>query len=150
MKLILLKDVKDLGRAGDLVNAAEGYARNFLLPRKLAIEADKGALKNYEQRKEAIQKKNERVLADAKNIATKLSESVVTIEEKVGSGTKLYGSVTSQEIADAVKSQLGITIDKRDIHMDEHIKSTGTYNVPVKLHHNISASINVNVIGKSE
>jgi large subunit ribosomal protein L9 len=148
MKLILTKDVTDLGKAGQVVNVADGYARNFLLPRKLAILADAGAIKSLEQKKKILELKGEQMLAVAQQIAQKLHEAEVTISGKAGSGTRLYGSVTNQEIADALMAQLGIKVDKRKIHITQPIKNTGTYEVPVKLHHDVSATIHVNVVAQ--
>ncbi|MCE5323366.1 50S ribosomal protein L9 [bacterium] len=146
MKVILTRDVKDLGKAGELVNASEGYVRNFLIPRKMAVIADAGAMKAFEQKKKTLEHKGEKLLADAKDTAGKLDNIKVTIKGKAGSGTKLYGSVTNQEIADALKAQHGIVIDKRKIHTDEPIKTIGSFEVPVKLHHDVSTKIHVEVV----
>ncbi|MCX8052528.1 MAG: 50S ribosomal protein L9 [Armatimonadetes bacterium] len=146
MKLILTRDVQDLGKAGDLVNVAEGYGRNFLLPRKLAIVADAGAIKALERKKKILEIKGEQLLAEAQQIAERLNNLQVVIKEKAGSGTKLYGSVTSQEIADALLEQHSIKVDKRKIHITEPIKNIGTFEVPVKLHHDVSATIHVEVV----
>ena len=148
MKVILTRDVKELGKAGELVNASEGYVRNFLLPRKLAVVADAGAMKVYEQKKKTLEQKGEKMLAEAKATAEKINDLKVQIKGKAGSGTKLYGSVTNQEIADALKAQHGIAIDKRKIHIDEPIKTIGSFEVPVKLHHDVSTKIHVEVVGE--
>ncbi|MCE5198092.1 MAG: 50S ribosomal protein L9 [Armatimonadota bacterium] len=148
MKVILTQDVKDLGKAGQLVNTSEGYARNFLMPRKLAVPADEGAMKNLEKKQKTLEAKNEKMLDEAKSVAEKLREAKVVIKAKSGAGTRLYGSVTNQEIADALKSQHKIVIDKRKIHMSEPIKTAGTFEVPVKLHHDVAANIHVEVIGQ--
>jgi large subunit ribosomal protein L9 len=150
MRVILTKDVKDLGRAGDVVSVAEGYGRNYLLPRKLAIIADAGALKALEQKKRILEMKGEQLAAQAREIADRLKDVRVVITGKAGSGTKLYGSVTSQEIADALLQQHSIKIDKRKIHITEPIKSIGTYEVPVKLHHDVSAVIHLEVVAAQE
>lgn len=149
MKVILTRDVKELGKAGELVNASEGYVRNFLLPRKMAIIADAGAMKNFEQKQKTIAAKSEKMLAEAKATAEKINNLKVTIKGKSSSGsTKLYGSVTNQEIADALKAQHKINIDKRKIHIDEPIKTIGSFEVPVKLHHEVSTNIHVEVVGE--
>ncbi len=148
MRVILTKDVKDLGKAGDVVNVAEGYGRNYLLPRKLAILADAGALKALEHKKRILEMKGEQLAAQAREIAERLKDIRVTITGKSGSGTKLYGSVTSQEIADALLKQHSIKIDKRKIHITEPIKNIGTFEVPVKLHHDVSAIIHVDVVSE--
>lgn len=148
MKLILTRDVKDLGRAGELVNVAEGYGRNFLLPRKLAIVADAGAMKSLDSKKRTLELKGEHILAEAQEIAEKLKETRVTIKGKAGSGTKLYGSVTNQEIAEALEAQHKIKLDKRKIHISDPIKSIGSFEVPVKLHHDVDATISVEVVAE--
>ncbi|MEN6356617.1 MAG: 50S ribosomal protein L9 [Armatimonadota bacterium] len=148
MKVILTRDVKDLGKAGELVNTSEGYFRNFLLPRKMAVLADAGAMKAYEQKKKTLEMKGEKLLAEAKATAEKVNNLKVVIKGKAGSGTKLYGSVTNQEISDALKAQHGIIIDKRKIHTTDPIKTIGTYEVPVKLHHDVSTNIHVEVVGE--
>lgn len=150
MKVILTRDVKDLGKAGSLVNVAEGYGRNFLLPRKLAIVADEGAMKAYEKKQKTLELKGEQMLAEAQQIAEKLNDTRVTISGKAGAGTKLYGSVTNQEIADALLEQHSIKVDKRKIHIMEPIKNTGSYEVPIRLHHDVTANIHVDVVGQSE
>jgi len=150
MKVILSRDVEGLGRAGDVVNAAEGHARNFLLPRKLAVAATPAGLKAIEKKKKMLELKGEQLAEEAKAIAERLADVTVTIKEKAGSGTKLYGSVTNQEIADALLEQHAIRIDKRKIHTDQPIKNVGTFDVPVKLHQDVSASVKVEVLAKEE
>ncbi|MGC8863052.1 MAG: 50S ribosomal protein L9 [Armatimonadota bacterium] len=146
MKLILTRDVKDLGKAGDVVNVAEGYGRNFLLPRKLAVLADAGAMKALEKKKKILEIKGAQMAAQAREIAERLNSIQVRVTGKAGSGTKLYGSVTSQEIADALFEQHAIKVDKRKIHITEPIKNIGTFEVPIKLHHDVSANIHVEVV----
>lgn len=146
MKLILTRDVQDLGRAGELVNVAEGYGRNFLLPRKMAVVADAGVMKSLDKKKKTLEIKGEHVVVEAQEIAARLQEVTVTIKGKSGSGTKLYGSVTSQEIADALAQQHAVKVDRRKIHITDPIKNIGTYEVPVKLHHDVEAIIKVEVI----
>lgn len=148
MKLILTRDITELGKAGDVVNVADGYGRNYLLPRKLAVEADAGAIKALESKRRVLEVRGEHLLAEAQEIAAKLQDLQVVVAGKAGSGTRLYGSVTSQEIADALLSQHSIRVDKRKIHITDPIKNLGTYEVPVKLHHDVSASIHVEVVGQ--
>ncbi len=143
MKVALTKDVKELGKAGQIVNVAEGYARNFLMPRKLAIPADEGVVKTLDQRKKVLAIKGEKQLEQAKEIAAKLTEIEVNVVHKAGTGTRLYGSVTSQDVAEALLKQHKVDIDKRKIHIDDPIKSTGHFDVPVKLHHDVNATIKV-------
>lgn len=150
MKVILTQDVTELGKSGEVVNVAEGYARNFLLPRKLAIVADAGALGVLDKRKKTLEVKGEKMLTEAQAIAAKLNDLKVVIAGKAGAGTRLYGSVTNQEIADALLQQHKIKVDKRKIHITEPIKSIGSYEVPIKLHHDVTANIHVEVVAKEE
>lgn len=146
MKVILSKDVKDLGKAGAVVNVAEGYARNFLFPRKLAVEAGAGAMKQIETKKKMLELKMEHQLAEAKEIAERLQGVKVTVAGKTGAGTKLYGSVTNQDIADALLKQHHIKVDKRSIHINEPIKTLGTHEASIKLHHEVSVTLGVDVV----
>lgn len=148
MKVILTQDVKNLGKAGQLVNVAEGYARNFLMPRKLAIVANEGAVGELEKKRKSAEAREAKAVADAKALAEKIASLKVTIDAKTGSGSKLYGSVTSHEIATALKKQHQVDVDKRKINIGEPIKSTGTYEIPVKLHSDVSATIHIEVVGK--
>ena len=150
MKVILTRDVKDLGKAGDVANVAEGYGRNYLIPRKLAILAVEGAMGNIEKKKKFLEIKGEHLVAEAREIAEKLEDIKVVIKGKAGTGTKLYGSVTAQDVAEALMKQHHISVDKRKIHMTDHIKNTGTFEVPIKLHHDVSANIHVEVISEQE
>ncbi len=148
MKLILTRDVRDLGKAGDVVNVADGYGRNYLLPRKMAIAADAGAMKALEGKQRLLEAKGEQLLAEAQEIAAKLQDLKVTVSGKAGSGTRLYGSITNHEIADALREQHGIELDKRKIHLTDPIKNVGTYEAPVKLHRDVTAIIHVEVVGQ--
>lgn len=145
MKVILTQDVKSLGREGQIVNVAEGYARNFLFPRKWATPADAGALKQIEARKKVLEVKLEHQLAEAREIAERLQGAIINIVGKTGSGTKLYGSVTNQDVADALLKQSQVKVDKRTIHIDEPIKSVGRHEVSIKLHQEVSAVVTVEV-----
>jgi len=147
MRVILTQDVKDLGKAGQLVNVTEGHARNFLLPRKLATPADTGAMKNLEAKKKSVVAKADKQLVGAQLIANKLNNTKIVMKAKTGSGTRLYGSITNQELADALKAQQHITVDKRKIVPHEPIKTLGTFEVPIKLHHEVTAVIHVEVMG---
>ena len=141
MKLILTQDVKGQGKKGELIDVSDGYARNFLLPKKLAIEANAKnmtELKNAETSKR-IQDEKERAKANA--IAEKLTSCVVKIQRS-GAEDKMYGSVTSKEVAEELKAQFGIEIDKRKLQMDQ-IKTYGTYEIPVKLYAEISGKVNL-------
>lgn len=148
MKVILSKDIKELGKSGQVVNVAEGYARNFLFPRKLAVEAGAGALHVLEQKKKIVDLKVAHQLSEAKEIADRLNGTKVTVSGKTGAGTKLYGSITSQDIADALLKQAKVKLDKRMIHLSEPIKTLGTFPVSIKLHHDVSATISVEVVAQ--
>lgn len=146
MKVILLEDVKSLGKRGDMVNVADGYARNYLFPRNLAIEATEGSVKQLEQEKAAMEKKKQREIETAKRIAERLSNVTVTIKVKSGENGKLFGSVTSKDVADALKTQCKINIDKRKIELDEPIKSLGNYSVEVKLAPEVQTKLAVKIV----
>jgi len=142
MKVILTQDVKGQGKKGQLVDVSDGYARNFLLPKKLAVEANAAnmsELKNAETKKR-IQEEKE--LAAAKEAAAKLEGCMVKIQRTSGADDKLYGSVSTKDIAEALASQFGIEIDKGKIVLDDAIKAYGSYTVNVKLHPAVSGKIN--------
>ncbi|HWI54773.1 MAG TPA: 50S ribosomal protein L9 [Desulfobacteria bacterium] len=146
MKVILLQDVKKIGSKGEIINVAEGYARNFLFPRKLAVEATDGHLKDLEQKKASEARKKTQILEDARALGARLENLEVKIATKVGDGGRLFGSITSKDIADAIKLQHKIDLDKKKIIMEIPVKSLGTYNVAVKLHPDVQAKINVQVV----
>ena len=143
MKVILLEDVKSLGKKGEIVNVNDGYARNFILPKKLGLEAtgkNLNDLKLQKSNQEKIAKEN---LEAAKKLAAQLEASKVELKIKVGEGGRVFGSVSSKEIAAAAKSQLKLDIDKKKIQQKEAIKSLGTHLVPVKLHPEVTAELKV-------
>ena len=144
MKMILLQDVKSVGKKGDLINASEGYAKNFLLPRKLAVEATKSNLNDYELKQKAEAKRKQEELEKAQATAKELEDKVVTIKVKTGGNGKLFGSVTSKDVAAQIKKDLGVEIDKRKIVMDD-IKTFGTVQAEVKVYAGITAKIFVQV-----
>ncbi len=143
--MILRKDIETLGNIGDIVDVKEGYARNFLIPRKIAYTALSGNLRALEDEKKSIARKSEKELNAAENVSTELEKVSVTIPVQVGEEDKIFGSVTTQMIADALKEK-DFDIDKRKIEIEESIKTLGIYNVNVKLHSNINASIKVWVV----
>lgn len=145
MKIILKEDVKDLGKAGDLVNAKSGYARNFLLPRGLAVEATPQNKKIWKEEQKELEARKKEELAAAEDIKKKLEGSTVTLLGKAGDGGKLFGSVTSQDIANGLKEQYDIEIDKRKIDLPDNIKDLGVTNVKVKVYPEIVANLKVNV-----
>lgn len=141
MKVILKEDVQGSGKKGQLVNVADGYARNFLIKRGLAVEATSAALNEMKARDAALKHKEEKELQDAQRFAAELSGKTVKLTAKAGSGGKLFGSVTAKEIAEALAAAYGIEVDKRKISLQDEIKSYGTYEAQVKLHSGVSAGI---------
>ncbi|HHY42614.1 MAG TPA: 50S ribosomal protein L9 [Thermoanaerobacterales bacterium] len=146
MKVILLEDVKKLGKKGDLVDVSDGYARNFLFPRNLAKEATEGSLKQLKQEKDALAKKKQKELEQAKELAKVLSNTTVTLKVKAGEQGKLFGSVTSKDISEALKKQYNIEVDRRKIELQEPIKSLGSYKVDVKLAPEVDAKLSVKIV----
>ena len=142
MKVILLADVKGHGKKGELVNVSDGYARNFLFPKKLAVEADNAAMSEFKSREEAKIHHKEEEIAAAKATAAKLEGKTVTMKAKAGNGGKLFGSVTSKEVAQEIKNSLGIEIDKKKMTMAD-IKNFGEYTAEIKLYTGITAKITV-------
>lgn len=146
MKIILLKDVKGLGEKGDLIEAKDGYARNYLLPRELAIEATKGNMKTLKEQRKVEQSKKEEEYEKALNLKKKLDETGVKIKGKAGEGGKLFGSITSKDISEALKKQHNIKIDRRKLNLEDNIKTLGTTIVEVKVYPKVVANLAVNVI----
>ncbi len=145
MKVILKTDVKDLGHVGEVLNVKDGFARNFLVPQGLAVEASTKNVKVFEHEKKKIQEMARKVKTGAAGLAEQIAAVKLTIKAKAGEEDKLFGSVTSMDIADALKSE-GIEIDKKKIQLDEPIKRIGEYTVAIKLHSEISAQLNVQVV----
>ncbi|MGA8100235.1 MAG: 50S ribosomal protein L9 [Candidatus Cybelea sp.] len=146
MKLVLYTDVTALGKRGDIVDVADGYARNFLLPRKLAGEADKGALAQLEAQHKAHQRREAQELADAQALAARLESARLTIKAKAGGNGKLFGAVTNADVAAAIAGTLSIAIDKHKIELENQIKALGSYPVEIKLHKNVTAKAAVEVV----
>lgn len=146
MKVVLLQDVKDLGKKGELVNASDGYARNFLFPRKLAVEATAGKLKEIEDKKSSERNRKEMELKAAKELADKLNKVEISFKTKAGENGKLFGSITGKDIADAIKSQHKLEVDKKKIVLHDAIKALGTYQVEIKVYPEVSAKVSVKVI----
>lgn len=149
MKIILLQDVEGLGKAGDLKEVANGYARNYLLPRQLAAGATPGLIANRTQRIAAEQRKLEKQAEFNRQLAERLREISLTFKAKVGSQGRLYGSITSQDIAAALREAESITVDRRVIDLAEPIRSLGTFNVPVKVASGLEPKITVNVVDET-
>ena len=144
MKVVLLQDVKGHGKKGELCNVSDGYARNFLFPKKLAVEADNAALNELKNREEAKKHHLKEEIAAANALAEKLNGKTVTITAKAGSGGRLFGSVTSKEIAAEIKNAFGIEIDRKKMSVAD-IKAFGEYTAEIKLHKGISAKLTVKV-----
>ena len=146
MKVILIKDVKDLGRLGALVDVSEGYARNFLFPRGLAAEATPAAMKQLEERRKAEQKREARLLEQAQVLGRELADLKIVLHAKSGEGGKLYGTVTTKEIAHAISQQTPHQLDKRKLELKEPIRALGTYQVDARLHAHVHATVTVQVV----
>ncbi len=144
MKVVLLQDVKGLGKKGELVNTSDGYARNFLFPRKLAMEANSQAMSELKNREASEKHRIETEIAAAKASAAKIEGKTVKLSAKAGANGKLFGSVTSKDVAEAISKEFGLKLDKRKVVVDD-IKNFGTYPVEVKLYNGISASMFVMV-----
>lgn len=145
MKVILLQDVKGKGKKGQMLEISDGYARNYLLPRKLAVEATADAVNTKKMNDKAAAEKAAKERAEAVEVSKKLRELTLTVTAKGGGAGKLFGSVTSQEIADALKANTGIVLDKRKIVISDPIKSVGTYTVQCKLGYEIVAPLTVKI-----
>ena len=145
MKVILIQDVKSQGKKDDVIEVNDGYARNFLIPRKLAIEATKANLNGLENRKASENFKLQQEYEKALSQKEVLNGKTVRIYQKTGAGNKLFGSVTAKEISEAIKNETGTEIDKKKIVIDEPIKSLGEYEIGIKLHQNVHIKMNVSI-----
>ena len=146
MKVILLEDVKSLGKKGQLVDVSDGYARNFILAKKLGLEATSKNMNDLKLQKAHEDKLAAERLAEAKAFAEDLKKVEVTLSIKTGEGGKLFGSISSKEIAQAAKEQAGLDLDKKKMQLGESIKALGTYEIPVKLHPKVTATLRVQVV----
>lgn len=146
MKIVLLEDVKSLGKKGDIVEASEGYARNFILPKKLGVEATKSNLNTLKLQKANEEKVALEKLEAAKELAKKIEESEITLSIKAGKDGRTYGSVSTKEIYEALLKQRQLEVDKKKIVVGESIKTFGTHNVSVKLHPKVQANLKVKVV----
>lgn len=145
MKVILKQDIKGVGKKDQIINAADGYARNFLFPKGLAVPADSGNMNALKAKNDANQARKERDLKEAKILAEELKTKMITISVKAGSNGKLFGGVTSKEISEALKSQLKVEVDKKKVLLSDVIKQEGTFFVDLKLQEGVIAKIKVNV-----
>ncbi|HZJ76345.1 MAG TPA: 50S ribosomal protein L9 [Oscillospiraceae bacterium] len=148
MKVILLKNVKGLGEEGEVVDVKDGYARNYLLPKKLVVEATEGNLRTLESQKASQKIKEQQEVDEAKNLVAKLEESPIEITAKAGEGGKLFGSITSIDLAEALEEQHKIKIDRRKIILSEPIKELGIMDIDVKLYTDVVGKLKVNIKGE--
>ncbi len=148
MKVILISDVKSLGKKGDIVEVNDGYARNFLLKKKFGIEATAKNLNDLKLKNAHDEKRKQEIYEDAKKLASELADKSVTMSIKTGEGGRAFGSVSTKEISAEILSQLGINIDKKKMVLNSPIKSEGIFSVPIKLHPEVTAEIKVIVKGK--
>jgi len=148
MKLILLEDVKGVGKKGDLVNKSDGYAHNFLIPKKLAVEATNANINDMQLKKKAEEKKKLEELEEAQKLGDELKEKVIKVSVKAGENGRVFGSVTNKEIAAALTAQTGMEIDKKKITFDEPIRMVGRRIVKVKLHPQVTVELSVEIAGQ--
>ena len=148
MKVILLQDIEHQGKQGEVVAVADGFARNYLLPRKLAVEAGGGALKNLQAKLALEERRTEKLLQEANVTAGLLNEKTVTLRVKAGDNSRLYGRITASDIAEAVARDLSIKLDKRKIGLLDPIKAVGEYDVPIKLHRDVTVPLKVAVVAE--
>jgi large subunit ribosomal protein L9 len=147
MKVILLQDVKGVGKKDQIVNASEGYAKNFLFPKNLALEANTGNMKQLDNKKKAEAAKAQEELENAQALAAEIEKMNVKVDVKIGENGKLFGAVTNKEIGAAIKEQYGMDIDKKKIVLADSIKTTGEKEASVKLHPKVSAKLKITVSG---
>lgn len=145
MKVILLKDIKGTGKIGDVVNVSDGYARNYLFPRGIAKEGTQGNIKVLDEQKTAQKIKEDKEFEEAKKLGAEMEKLTVTLYSKSGDGGRLFGSITSKDIADALKKKHSIDVDKRKILLEEGIKSLGARYVEIKIHSKVVTKIRVEV-----
>jgi len=146
MKVILQADVKGTGKKGQVFEVADGYARNYLFPKKLAIEATTGNIQDISHKKAVEERRREKEKQDAVELAGKLNTLLVEVKTKTGEGGRLFGSVTSKEIADALKKQHGVEVDKRKLEVKEPFKALGNYEIQVKVYPDVTAKLQVQVV----
>lgn len=149
MKVIMQQDLDKVGRENEIVTVADGFARNYLFPRSLAVKAEGGALKALQLRQAQEERRAEKLRAQADQAAAQLQDKSVTIAARTGANDRLYGSITSSDIADAIKTSLGVAVDRRKVQLADPIKAMGTYTVGVKLHRDVSVPVTVQVVKAS-
>jgi large subunit ribosomal protein L9 len=148
MEVILIQDVDNLGARNEVVKVKNGYARNFLLPRKLAVESSSSNLKQLEERLKQVKKKEEKMLAEINNVVAKLKESAIKLGAKTGTSGKIFGSVTSLQISRAIREQKGFEIDRRKISIPEEVKELGTYKANIDFGSGHSAEVEFEVVAE--
>ena len=148
MKVILLQDVKSLGKKGDMVNVNDGYARNYILPKKLGIEANNANMNNLKLQKQKEDRQAAQELADAKALAEQLKEVVIDLQVKTGEGGKVFGSVSAKEIVAAAKTQKNMIIDKKKLLIDEPLRTCGMHIIKIRLHKDVVGEFKVHVSEK--
>lgn len=147
MEVILLEDVKTLGKKGEIVNVNDGYARNFILKKKLGVEASAKNLNDLKLQKIAEEKRQKELLNEAEQLCAEINSKSIKLQIKAGEGGRTFGSISTKEIGTAMKSQLGLEIDKKKLVLSDAIKAVGTYKIPIKLHPKVTAEIKVVVEG---
>lgn len=150
MRVILRADVAKLGRKGDVLDVSDGYGRNYLVPKGLALKATDGAIAQAAAMRRARDVKEARDRASAEEVARRLTPLVIRIPARAGSEGRLFGSVTAADVAEAVETQAGITVDRRRVHLDDPIKSIGTHEVAVRLHADVEARLSVEVVPSTQ
>jgi large subunit ribosomal protein L9 len=143
MQVLLMQNVPGIGNAGEVKKVTDGYARNFLLPRKLAVVATEGAIKQSDAIKQAVVRREAKTRSEAEELAKLIEKVTLTFQAKAGEGDRLFGSITSGDIADALAREKGITVDKRKIELDSPLKELGSHPVPIKLHSDVTAKVMV-------
>jgi large subunit ribosomal protein L9 len=146
MQIILTQDVKALGKKGEMVNVSDGYARNFILPKKLGVEANAKNLNDLKLQKAAEEKRQKEILEEAKVLGKDIESKTLEVRIKTGEGGRTFGSISSKEIAQELKTQYGLDIDKKKLQVNDPIKTLGTHTVPVKLHPQVTAELKVKVV----
>ncbi|MBS7530503.1 50S ribosomal protein L9 [Hazenella sp. IB182353] len=148
MKVILQQDVKGTGKKGEIKEVAEGYARNFLFPRKLATPATEGNLNTLNEQKKAHDRRKSEELTTAKELAQKIEDLTITLSTKAGEGGRVFGSITSKQIVSTLKNNYQLQIDKKQVQLKEPIRTLGVTKVPIKLHPKVTATLSVQVIAE--
>jgi large subunit ribosomal protein L9 len=149
MKVVLRADVPNVGNKGDVLDVADGYGRNFLVPRGLALQASKGAVDQAVSMRRAREQRDARERGSAEDLAARLTPEVITVPAKAGAEGRLFGSVTAADVVAAVESQTGVALDRRKVHLEEPIKALGRHEVPVRLHSAVELRLAVEVVTAS-